>query len=180
MFIDLLLLLLLVYATYTGYKRGLIVGAFSLIALVVGMAAAMKLSVVATAYFESYFHWKGSWVPPVSFLLVFIIVVVLIRLGANALEKGAQLVTLGWANTLGGILLYWIIFLFAYSVLLFYILELPFFPNTSLKESLTYPYLQKIGPWVIDGYARVFPLFKGMYQDLEHFFDSLKESIPKP
>ena len=112
--------------------------------------------------------------------MVFIGVVVLIRLGANALEKGAQLVTLGWANTLGGILLYWIIFLFAYSVLLFYIRELPFFPDTSLQDSLTYPYLQKIGPWVIDGYAKVFPLFKGMYQDLEHFFDSIKESIPKP
>ena len=56
MFIDILLLFLLVFATYTGYKRGLIVGVLSFIALVVGMAAAMKLSVVATAYLESYFH----------------------------------------------------------------------------------------------------------------------------
>ncbi|MEY3323812.1 MAG: hypothetical protein RL316_660 [Bacteroidota bacterium] len=180
MFIDILLLLLLVFATYTGYKRGLIVGVLSFIALVVGMAAAMKLSVVATAYLESYFHWKGSWVPPVSFLLVFILVVVLIRLGANALEKGAQLITLGWANTLGGILFYWVIFLFATSVILFYLVELPFFPTSSLQESQSYPYLKEIGPWVINGYAKVFPLFQGMYQDLEHFFDGIKQSIPQP
>ena len=180
MFIDIVLLLLLAYATFTGYNRGLIVGVFSLIAMIVGLAAAMKLSVVASTYLAFYLHWEGSWVPPVSFLLVFILVVVIIRLGANALEKGVKLVTLGWANIVGGILLYWILFLFAYSVLLFYIVAFPFFPTATLQESYSYSYLQKIGPWVINGYAKLFPFFKGMYQDLAHFFEGLKKSLPKP
>jgi membrane protein required for colicin V production len=111
---------------------------------------------------------------------VFILVVVLIRLGANALEKGAQLITLGWVNTLGGIVLYWIIFLFAYSVLLFYCVQFPFFTNASLTSSYSYPYLKQIGPWVIEGYAKIFPVFQGMYQDLQHFFEQVKEHIPAP
>lgn len=180
MLIDILLLLLLAFATFKGYQRGLIVGVFSLIALVVGMAAAMKLSVVATAYLQSYFHWEGRWVPPISFLLVFVLVVVLIRLGANALEKGAQLITLGWVNTLGGILFYWIIFLFAYSVLLFYAVQFPFFTVELLTSSYSYSCLKPIGPWVIEGYAKLFPIFKGMYQDLQHFFEQVKERIPAP
>ena len=72
MFLDILLLLFLLLATYKGYTRGLIVGVFSLVAIIVGLAAAMKLSVVATDYFRAYFSWEGKWVPPLSFLLVLV------------------------------------------------------------------------------------------------------------
>jgi membrane protein required for colicin V production len=180
MFLDILLLILLVLATYTGYKRGLIVGVFSLVAIIVGLAAAMKLSVVATAYLRAYFSWEGKWVPPLSFLLVLVGVILLIRLGANALEKGVQLITLGWVNTLGGILFYWAIYLLSCSIILFYALQLPFFPTDGMEESITYPYLKEIGPWVMDSFAKLFPVFKGMYQQLQVFFEQVKEQIPAP
>ncbi|MBM3411804.1 MAG: CvpA family protein [Bacteroidetes bacterium] len=179
MFLDILLLIVLVLATYTGYKRGLIVGVFSLIAIIVGLAAAMKLSVVAAAYLRSYFSWEGKWVPPLSFLLVLVGVILLIRLGANALEKGAQLISLGWINALGGILFYWAICLLSCSVILFYLSPLPFIPTT-IEGSITYPYLKEIGPWVMDCFAKLFPVFKGMYQQLQDFFEQVKEQIPKP
>ena len=47
MVIDLILIALLLLAGVKGYKRGLIVGVFSFVAVVVGLAAAVKLSVVA-------------------------------------------------------------------------------------------------------------------------------------
>jgi membrane protein required for colicin V production len=140
----------------------------------------MKLSVVATAYLRAYFSWEGKWVPPLSFLLVLVGVILLIRLGANALEKGVQLITLGWINTLGGILFYWAIYLLSCSIILFYALQLPFFPTDGMEESITYPYLKEIGPWVMDSFAKLFPVFKGMYQQLQDFFEQVKEQIPAP
>jgi len=180
MFLDILLLLFLLLATYKGYTRGLIVGVFSLVAIIVGLAAAMKLSVVATDYFRAYFSWEGKWVPPLSFLLVLVGVILLIRLGANALEKGVQLITLGWVNTLGGILFYWAIYLLSCSVILFYAMQLPFFPAEGVEGSVVYPYLKEVGPWVMEGFAKLFPVFKGMYQQLQDFFEQVKTQIPAP
>ncbi|MBM3414017.1 MAG: CvpA family protein [Bacteroidetes bacterium] len=180
MFLDIFLLILLVLATYTGYKKGLIVGVFSLAAIIVGLAAAMKLSVVAAAYLRSYFSWEGKWVPPLSFLLVLVGVLLLIRLGANALEKGAQLISLGWINALGGILFYWAICLVSCSIILFYLSQIPLIPTTAIEQSITYPYLKEIGPWVMDCFAKLFPVFRGMYQQLQDFFEKVKEQIPMP
>ena len=50
MLLDIILLVLLILAVIKGYQRGLIVGVFSLIAIIVGLAAASKLSTVVAEY----------------------------------------------------------------------------------------------------------------------------------
>ena len=44
MILDLLLIVILIVAIIKGYQRGLIVGIFSFIAVIIGLAAAIKLS----------------------------------------------------------------------------------------------------------------------------------------
>lgn len=178
MLIDVILAFLLLIATYMGYKRGLIVGVFSFVAIVVGIAAAMKLSVVAASYLQQYFKWEGAWLPAVSYFIVFIGVVLLIRLVANAIEKGVKVVKLGWVNTLGGILFYWLIFLLAYSVVVFYAVELGLFSETTTAASESYALISPLGPKIIEGFATLFPLFKDMFSELENFFAGLSEKIP--
>ena len=180
MLIDSILAILLLIATYKGYKRGLVVGLFSFVAIIVGIAAAMKLSVIATAYLQKYANLKGSWLPLLSYLLVFIAVILIIRLAANAIEEGVKVVTLGWANKLGGILFYWMIFLIAFSVLIFYAVKLNVVSQHMLDTSYSYPYLSPLGPRIIDGFAVLVPLFKDMFKELEGFFSGLGTSIPHP
>lgn len=180
MLIDIILAILLLIATYKGYKRGLVVGIFSLVAIIVGIAAAMKLSVIATAYLQQYADWKGSWLPILSFLGVFILVILIIRLIANAIEEGVKIVTLGWANKLGGILFYWMIFLIAYSVVIFYAVKLNLFSQHMIETSYSYSYLSPLGPRIIDGFALLVPFFKDMFKELETFFSRLGDTIPRP
>ena len=49
MVIDLIFAILIVFAIIRGYQRGLIVGLFSLVAVIIGLAAALKLSAVVAA-----------------------------------------------------------------------------------------------------------------------------------
>ncbi|KAK6023170.1 hypothetical protein OSTOST_11104, partial [Ostertagia ostertagi] len=88
-------------AVVERYRRGLIVGIFSFVALIVGLAAAIKLSVVVADYLGKSVNISGAWLPVISFLIVFIIVVILVRLGANAIEKTVEFAMLGWVNKLG-------------------------------------------------------------------------------
>jgi len=103
MVIDIIFVILMVLALIQGYRRGLIVAVFSLISIIVGLAAAIKLSAVVANYLGHSVKVSDKWLPVISFAIVFIVVVLLMRLGAKAIQKLTEAMLLGWANRLGGI-----------------------------------------------------------------------------
>jgi len=179
MLIDLIGAGLLLLAGIKGYKRGLIVGVFSFVAVLVGLAAAVKLSVVASEYMRQYTTLAGNWIPLLSFLVVFIVVVLLIRLGAKAIEEAVKVVTLGWANKLGGILLYAALYLLTYSVVLFYLSSMGLVSEKTLQDSVMARMLLRLGPWTIEKVAILFPLFKDMFAALQQFFAEVRAQLPQ-
>ncbi|MGZ8510147.1 MAG: CvpA family protein [Chitinophagaceae bacterium] len=177
MFLDLILIIILILAVIKGYQRGLIVGVFSFVAVIIGLAAAMKLSTVVAGYLGDTIKVSDGWLPVVSFAIVFILVVLLIRLGANMIQKTVEISTLGWLNRLGGILLYVAIYAMVYSVVLFYAEQLKLVQEAAIEKSVTYFYIQPLGPKVINGFASVIPVFKGMFTELQAFFDGIAKKV---
>ncbi len=178
MLLDILYLVLLIIAIVKGFQRGLIVGIFSFLAVVIGLAAAMKLSTLMAVYLGNNTSVSKQWLPFLSFTLVFIGVVLLVRLGANLLQKGVALVTLGWLDKLGGILLYVLLYTFVYSVVLFYGVQLHLVKDKTIEDSVCYAYISPLGPWVINAFATVLPFFRDMFSDLQHFFGGMAGDIP--
>ena len=88
MLIDIILIVLLGIAIFKGYSKGFLIAVFSLLAIIIGLAAAIKLSVVTASWLTDAIHVAAKWLPVIAFAVVFIIVVVLVRLGAKALETG--------------------------------------------------------------------------------------------
>ncbi len=178
MLIDLLFGVILVLAIFKGYKRGLVVGLFSLVAVIIGLAAAMKLSAVAAVYIGKAVNVSAAWMPVVSFIVVFILVVLLIRLGANAIEKTIEIAMLGWLNKIGGIVLYAVIYTIVFSVLLFYAEQVKLLQPATIEKSVTYSFIQPWGPRVINGIGSVIPVFKDLFGQLEQFFDGIAKDAP--
>jgi membrane protein required for colicin V production len=164
--IDIIFAVVALLAVIKGYQRGLIVGVFSLVAIIVGLAVAMKFSSIAASFLADQFHLKGPWLPLVSFLILLIGVVLLIRLGANALEETVKAIMLGWLNKLAGIALYLFIFSMVFSVVLFYAEKYNLIEAQTLASSIVYPYLKPIAPTVIDGFAKLIPFFKDLFVKL--------------
>lgn len=179
MIIDIILAVLMLLAAIKGYSKGLIVAVFSLVAIVVGLAAAIKLSVVAANYIGNATNVSGEWLPFISFLAVFLGVSLLIRWGAAGIEKVVQIALLGWINRLGGILFFAIIYILIYSVLLFYAVQMNILKPSTLTQSATYAYIATWGPKAINGISSLLPFFKGMFDDLQHFFGGLASNQPK-
>jgi membrane protein required for colicin V production len=177
MFLDFILIIILVLAVIKGYQRGLIVGVFSFLAIIIGLAAAMKLSIVAAGYIGQAIKVSDEWLPVISFIVVFILVVLLIRLGANMIQKTVEISMLGWVNRLGGILFYVAIYAMVYSVVLFYAEQIKLVQQEAIEKSVTWSYIQPLGPKVINGFASVVPLFKGMFTELQAFFDGVAQKI---
>jgi membrane protein required for colicin V production len=177
MLIDLVLAVLLVMALWKGYQRGLIVGIFSLVAAIIGLAAALKLSAVVAGYIGKSVKISDEWLPVISFIVVFIVVILLIRLGANAIERTVEVVMLGWLNKLGGIVLYAALYIIVFSILLFYAEQLQLLKPSTIQQSLSYKWVQPIGPWVINGFGAIIPIFKDMFGELESFFEGVAKDI---
>ena len=173
MFIDVICLMLLVWAIFKGLKNGFIVAIFSFIAFIIGLAAALKLSALVAVYLGENTNISQRLLPFLAFALVFIIVVFLVRLGAKAIEGVLKVAMLGWLNRLGGIIFYGLLYLFILSVLLFYAEQIKLVKAETLKNSVTYPYIQPLGPKTIKALGYIIPWFADMFKELETFFEGV-------
>ena len=137
----------------------------------------MKLSAVVAGWLGNSVNVSKEWLPLISFILVFFVVVLLIRMGAKAIESAVEVVLMGWINKIAGILLYAVIGLLVFSVLLFYAEQMQLIQPATIRESVSYPLVQPWGPRVINGIGSVIPVFKDMFSELEEFFGNVSRKI---
>jgi membrane protein required for colicin V production len=174
--IDIFVLLLLAMAVFKGWQKGLVVGLFSLLAIVIGAAAALKLSGLAGAYMTDAFPNLAKWIPFLSFILVFVLVVIAVRLLAKFIEETLEWSMLGWLNKLGGILFFSILYMLVASIVLFFLNKLGLLSDTSKEASKTYSILAPLAPTIMDGLGKLIPIFKDLFGELEKAFESVAES----
>ncbi|MEO6219198.1 MAG: CvpA family protein [Ginsengibacter sp.] len=178
MIIDIAFLIVIIIAIIKGLSKGFVVGVFSLLAFVIGLAAALKLSVLVAAYLQENVMERTKWLPVISFFLVFIIVILLVGLGARFIKKTMQFAMLGWLDRLGGMILYLMIYITILSVILFFAEKMFMLKPQVISDSYTYKYIAPWGPKVINNLGKIIPFFKDMFVQLQEFFDSLtKKSI---
>ena len=177
MFLDIPYFIFILFAIYKGYNRGLIVALFSYIALIVGLAAAIKLSAVAANWLQRNTHIGYTWIPVLSFIIVLIAVISLIRLLAGILQKSVEFMLMGWLNKLGGVILYCALYTMAFSVLLFYAIQLKVITQEAIDSSKCYGFVRPWATFTINGVGRIFPIFRDMFTQLEHYFEGAARRI---
>lgn len=142
MVIDLLFLGAMLLAVFKGLKNGLVIAVFSLVGWVIGLIAAVKFSSVAAEYLKD--HVNPRWLSVISFVVVLVLVLLLVRLGATLIEKAVELSLLGWANRLGGIFFYVLLYAFILSVLIFFAEKVQLISEETISSSRMYPWIK---PW---------------------------------
>jgi len=173
MFIDLIFVIILIVAIFKGLRNGLILAVFSVIALMVGLAAAIKLSALTAVYLKDSVNLSAKWLSVLSFILVFLVAVLIVRLCARVIQKTAEMAQLGWLNRAGGIILYSALYIIILSVLLFYLDKIHLLNHETIAASRTYAFIKPWGPVAIDAMGTIIPVFKNMFFDLEQFFASV-------
>lgn len=178
MIIDIFFAIAVLLAILKGYRQGLVVAVFSVIALIVGLAAAIKLSAVVASYIGKAVNITDKWLPIVSFILVFVLVVLIIRWCAVLLRKAIEFSMMGWIDKLAGILLFTLLYLLIFSVVLFYCEQISLLKPETKTSSVTYEFIQPWGPKVMDAFGKILPLFKNMFTELKDFFGTMATQVP--
>lgn len=180
MMIDILFFILMILAIIKGLRKGFIIAVFSFLAFFIGLAAAMKLSVVVTSWLHSNTNVGERWLPFIAFALVMIGVALLVRWCALLIEKTLQIAMLGFVNKLAGVFLYCILYTLLLSVVLFYAVQIEIIKPETVAQSKSYPFIAPWGPKAINLFGDIIPLFKNMFHQLEDFFDGVAKNAVNP
>lgn len=177
MLIDIAFLVTIIIAVFKGFSKGLVVGIFSFIAFIIGLAAALKLSAVVAHHFESSAGIAAKWLPVISFAFVFIVVVLLVNIGARIIRKTISIAMLGWLDKFGGILFYICIYTIIFSVILFFAEKTLLIKPKTVAASSVYDFVAPWGPKVINNLGKIIPVFKDLFTQLQSFFETLSHKI---
>lgn len=173
MFIDIIAVVLLLLAIVKGISKGFVIAVFSMLSFIIGLAAALKLSASVGNLVSNNLNITGYWLPFLAFLLVFIGVVLLTRIGASVLKKTLSIAMMGWADGLAGIILYTLIYGMTYSIFLFYAAKMGLLYQDTINESVTFRWIEPFGPMAIKGLGKIIPFFSNMFAQLSRFFEGI-------
>jgi len=163
--IDIVLGILLLYAAYKGFKKGLIFQAASLAALVLGIFGAVRFSDYTANLLTEKLDITTQYLPIISFAITFIGIVIIVHLLAGFTEKVVDAVAMGFVNRILGLIFGIVKSAFILSVCLVILIgfdknEKIVTPDAKIKSLLFHP-IYIIAP-------TIFPYLH---------FDSLKEDL---
>ena len=154
-----------------GFRKGLLLELVSLLALVVGFIGGIKLLTVAIPIIRGVIGDVHGLLPFVSFLLVFVLIILCVKVMGFFLKKLLDFTPFGlFDNVLGAFLgaLKWCM---AISLLL-YVSGMAgiSISDATEKTSVVYPVVQKTTPLAMSGISFVLPFVKTLFVTLKGLF----------
>ncbi len=101
-YLDLIVVLLLAWFAFQGYRKGLVVEVASLAALILGIYAAVYFSHVTADFLVEYFSLTTKYLHIIAIILTFLLVVIAVVTVGRIVEKFVDLILLGFLNKLTG------------------------------------------------------------------------------
>lgn len=144
--LDIVILIPVVFFAWQGMKNGLIMEVFTLAALILGIWASLEFSFIAEDFMRDNFDWRSEYLHIIAFIVTFIIVVVGVNIIGRVIEKIFHAIALGAVDkvlglafgAIKGILLLTIIF----YVFDNFEMEKGLIDKEVKKESFCYPLLE--------------------------------------
>lgn len=178
MIIDAVCLICMILFMIRGYRKGLVVALFSVLAILLGTLGALKLSGTISGMLFDGGSKGGRWAPLLTYILVFVGIVWLVRAGAKLLQRSFEAVSLGWANRITGAVLYAFLISFVLSCMLWLFNRMDLMRPETIAASYSYPVLAPLAPRVCALLGTFLPFAKHIFDDLGGFFDTINQHLP--
>lgn len=146
--IDIIIILPIIFFAWRGFKKGLIIEVFTLLALLVGIYIGINFSDFIADALRKNLGMTSEYVPVIAFTITFLGVGAMVYFAGVMLEKAVNLAALKMVNKMFGMGLGIIKALYLISVIIV-ILEAydeksQFIPDSSKENSLLYHPMQQI------------------------------------
>lgn len=100
--LDIILIIPIIWLMYRGFTKGLIIEFASLLALILGIWAAIHFSYYTAGLLVEYFDITKRYLSIISFIVTFVAVVIVVYLIGKLIEKFVDILALGFVNKIFG------------------------------------------------------------------------------
>lgn len=161
-FIDIIILIPLLWAAFMGFKKGLIIELASIVALLFGVYGAIGFSDMVGEKLKTSLNLQTEYLPLISFVLTFIAVVAAVFFIAKLLEKVVKFAALGIVNRIAGSL-FGICKILLMMSAVFFILKIfdkrnKIFTENLKQKSILYGPVSKATPYIFPGIEKLVKL----------------------
>ena len=101
-YFDIVLIFVLVWSFYTGFKKGMVYMLISLLSIIIGLYAAIHFSHLMTKSLHKWLQLEAEQLLIISYIITFVIVFVFIHLIGKVLDKFLEAIALGFVNRFAG------------------------------------------------------------------------------
>ena len=165
--LDLILLVPLIVGAFSGFREGFLHELFSILAFIIGLLAAFKLFHVGVELLRDNFQLQGEWLPMISFVAIFILVMILTRAIGKVLKNIVHATPLGAVDKLAGALLSVFKWALGVSVVLWILDTFGFsLPEEWTRDSLLFPYLRPMSETLMGWIGVVIPFANDLFESL--------------
>ncbi|MDD4108387.1 MAG: CvpA family protein [Prolixibacteraceae bacterium] len=102
-YLDIIIGILLFLAAIRGFRKGFIVELASLAAFILGVWGAIEFSYITENFIIKNFNFETDHLYLISFVITFIIIVILVHFAGSAINKFIEAVMLGFLNRIAGL-----------------------------------------------------------------------------
>jgi len=154
-FLDIILIIPVIWFLYRGFTKGFIIELASLIALIAGIWVAIHFSFYVGDFLGKHMEIGEKYLGIISFIITFLIVVIVVIIVGKIVERFVDLIALGFLNKLAGAVFGILKAAFIMSIIIFIINS--FDDDSSIitpkmrEGSLLYKPVESLFPMIIPG-----------------------------
>jgi membrane protein required for colicin V production len=168
-FIDVLLLVPLIYAAYKGFKHGLIIEVFTLLALFVGLYAGIHFSDFIALKLKDVFGWDSPYAPTICFTLIFLGIGAMVYFAGVMIQRMVRVVNLSPIDKFFGVFFGVLKMLYILSIILVLVESYDekgdFFPEEKKEGSLLYRPVKAISTTTVPGISSSTIFLKNAFKE---------------
>ena len=101
-FLDIFIVLAIIYGAWFGFKKGFIIEVFTFLALFLGLYAGIRFSDFLSGLLLDWFDSKSKYLPVISFTILFLMAGAMVYFAGKTIEKMVKVVRLSLINKLAG------------------------------------------------------------------------------
>lgn len=160
----------LIFGAVMGFRKGLLLEIVGILAFVLGIIGGFKLMELGMTYLDDYFEDFDHLLPFISFLIIFLAILLLVNLVGKAVKKMVDMTLLGGVDKFAGAIVGLAKWAIGLSLVLWLTQNFGIVLPGQDEDLVLYPYLAELGPNLIKSMSVILPF-------AEEMIESIKELI---
>lgn len=171
--IDIVALVAIGFGFWRGFRNGVIIEVASLLGLIVGIWAGLRLAFIFANYYRDNFDLPENWIPLLAFLTAFLLGIAAVYLVGRLLNSFVNSIALGIPNRMAGGAFGAAKWAFLFGTVLSLIGNSQVIPQETRDNSVAYPALEEYCKGVQGYTVGLIPAARNVFKDVETYFVSL-------